>query len=55
MNLATVLAGQPTQEGGPIPVPMGTANLDYHGVTEDDLAQLGKALQDKGVPLPKPN
>jgi len=29
MNLATVLAGQPTQEGGPIPVPMGTASLDY--------------------------
>ena len=55
MNLATVITGRPTQEGGPVPVPMGSASLDYHGVTADDLTKLGQALQDKGVALPKAN
>ncbi|KAJ5338655.1 hypothetical protein N7452_005383 [Penicillium brevicompactum] len=55
MNLATVLTGNPTQEGGPVPTPMGSDSLDYSGVSEDDLRQLGQTLQDKGVALPKAN
>lgn len=55
MNLATVLTGNPTQEGGPRPTPMGSDSLDYSGVSDDDLRQLGQALQDKGVALPKAN
>lgn len=55
MNLATVITGKPTQEGGAVPVPMGSSSLDYHGVTEDELSRLGKTLHDKGVRLPKAN
>lgn len=39
MDLATVIAGQLTQAGGPVPVLMGMASLDYHGVTLLNLAR----------------
>ncbi|KAJ5090748.1 hypothetical protein N7532_009432 [Penicillium argentinense] len=55
MNLATVITGDPTQEGGPVPTPMGSDSLDYSGVSEDNLRELGKTLQQKGVALPKAN
>ncbi|RJE26420.1 hypothetical protein PHISCL_01221 [Aspergillus sclerotialis] len=48
MNLATVAAGQPTQEGGPVPVPMGSASLEYQGLTQDELFKLGQFLKVKG-------
>lgn len=53
MNLATVITGDPSQEGGPVPTPMGSDSLDYSGVSENNLRELGKTLQQKGVALPK--
>jgi len=44
MVLATVLSGHATQEGGPVPVPMGVDSLQYTGVRPEDRAQLAKAL-----------
>ncbi|KAL4744287.1 hypothetical protein BDW72DRAFT_199744 [Aspergillus terricola var. indicus] len=49
MNLATVITGNPTQEGGAMPIVMGSASLEYHGLTQDELAQLGEALKANGI------
>lgn len=48
MNLATVLIGQPTQEGGPVPVPMGSASLEYQDLTHDELMRLAHTLEANG-------
>lgn len=45
MDLATLLIGHPTQEGGPVPTPMGSASLQYNGVTKEEFEQLGHALK----------
>ncbi|KAJ3492666.1 hypothetical protein NLG97_g5228 [Lecanicillium saksenae] len=44
MNLATVLTGHPSQEGGPIPVPMGSDSLQYRGISAEDRQNLAHAL-----------
>ncbi|OQE44815.1 hypothetical protein PENCOP_c002G06859 [Penicillium coprophilum] len=44
MNLATVLLDKPAQAGGPVPVPMGSASLEYHGLTAQDKQDLQAAL-----------
>lgn len=48
MNLATVLTGQPTQEGEPVPVPMGSASLEYQDLTHDELIRLAHTLEANG-------
>lgn len=45
MDLATVLTGHPAQDGGPVPVPMGSASLEYHAVTKEEFEHLGHALK----------
>ncbi|BCS17658.1 uncharacterized protein APUU_10486A [Aspergillus puulaauensis] len=44
MNLAAVLLDNPAQAGGPVPTPMGSASLEYTGLSEDDKTQLQNAL-----------
>lgn len=44
MDLATVLLSNPAQAGGPVPVPMGSASLEYHGLTDQDKHDLQAAL-----------
>lgn len=44
MTLATILTGVPAQDGGPVPIPMGSASLEYHGMTADDMIQLQSTL-----------
>jgi hypothetical protein len=44
MNLATVLLDKPAQAGGPVPVPMGSASLEYHGLSAQDKKDLQAAL-----------
>ncbi|KAJ6121972.1 hypothetical protein N7512_004437 [Penicillium capsulatum] len=45
MNLATVIAGQPSQDGGPVPIPMGSDSLQYNDLSDDNLRQLGQNLK----------
>lgn len=44
MNLAAVLLDNPAQAGGPVPTPMGSASLEYTGLTEQDKTDLQNAL-----------
>lgn len=48
MDLATVLTGDPTQEGGPVPTPMGSAAIQYSDLTKDEWIQVAKALNKHG-------
>ncbi|KXT15016.1 hypothetical protein AC579_7757 [Pseudocercospora musae] len=45
MNLATILTGNPSQAGGPVPVPMSSNSLEYQGLTVEDRQNLSAALQ----------
>lgn len=49
MNLATVIAGQPSQEGGPVPIPMGSDSLQYNDLSQDNLRELGYNLKAKNI------
>lgn len=49
MDLATLVTGHPTQEGGPVPIVMGSASLLYNGLSQAELAQLGQVLKAKGI------
>lgn len=49
MDLATVILNDPTQEGGPIPTPLGSASLQYTGLTDKDKADLQNALSKVGT------
>lgn len=44
MNLANVLLNDPAQAGGPVPVPIGSASLEYHGISAQDKQELQTAL-----------
>lgn len=44
MNLAAVLLDNPAQAGGPVPIPMNSASLEYHGLSAQDKQDLQDAL-----------
>ncbi|KAJ5643428.1 uncharacterized protein N7484_005935 [Penicillium longicatenatum] len=48
MDLATVLTGDPTQDGGPVPTPMGSAAIQYSDLTDDEWHQVYNALKEHG-------
>ncbi|KAJ6001303.1 hypothetical protein N7499_002783 [Penicillium canescens] len=48
MDLATVLTGDPTQEGGPVPTPMGSDAIQYSDLTKDEWIQVAEALNKHG-------
>lgn len=48
MDLATVLTGHPTQEGGPVPTPVGSDAIQYNDLTKDEWIQVAKALNKHG-------
>ncbi|KAF2142811.1 uncharacterized protein K452DRAFT_307727 [Aplosporella prunicola CBS 121167] len=45
MNLATVLSGNPTQQGGAIPIPMGSSSLEYLNLSKAEFKELKSALK----------
>lgn len=47
MNLATVITGNPSQEGGPVPVVMGSSSLQYEDLSDEERANLSEALASK--------
>lgn len=49
MDLATVLTGKPSQDGGPVPVPMGSDSLKYSGLSRDNMKDLARVLKTKGI------
>ncbi|KAL4922575.1 hypothetical protein BDW62DRAFT_196579 [Aspergillus aurantiobrunneus] len=44
MNLAAVLLDEPAQAGGPVPVPVGSASLEYHGLSGQQKQELQEIL-----------
>lgn len=44
MNLATVLSGNPSQAGGPVPISKGTDALQYTKISVDERKKLASAL-----------
>ncbi|KAJ5645176.1 hypothetical protein N7507_011187 [Penicillium longicatenatum] len=48
MDLATVILDNPTQDGGPVPTPMGSASLEYTGLSSQDKTDLQNALSKTG-------
>ncbi|KAJ5220671.1 uncharacterized protein N7469_009558 [Penicillium citrinum] len=44
MDLATVFLSNPSQDGGPVPTPMGSASLEYTGLSAQDKTDLQNAL-----------
>jgi hypothetical protein len=48
MDLATVILSDPAQEGGPVPTPMGSASLQYNGLSAKDKTDLQNALSKTG-------
>ncbi|KAJ5975803.1 hypothetical protein N7481_009510 [Penicillium waksmanii] len=47
MDLATVVLGTPSQDGGPVPTPMGSSSLEYTGLSAQDKTDLQSALSGK--------
>lgn len=49
MNLATVITGQPSQDGGPVPIPMGSDSLQYNDIDEDHMRELAYNLKSNNI------